>query len=52
MWFLKMKNSLIERAYKQLKNKLGSKQTFTPIKLDSKDAFTVDNYPIKAIAAR
>ncbi len=46
-----MKNSLIERAYKQLKNKLGSKQTFTPIKLKSKDTFTVDNYPIKAIAA-
>lgn len=46
-----MKKSLIERAYKQLNNKLGSKETFTPIKLDSKDTFTVDNYPIKAISA-
>ena len=46
-----MKKSLIERAYKQLNDKLGSKETFTPIKLDSKDTFTVDNYPIKAISA-
>lgn len=46
-----MKDSLIERAYKQLKGKLGTKDTFTPISLDSKDTFTVDNYPIKAISA-
>ena len=46
-----IKDSLIERAYKQLNKKLGSKDTFTPISLDSKDTFTVDNYPIKAILA-
>lgn len=44
-----MKDSLIDRAYKRLNEKLGSKTTFTPISLDSKDVFTVDNYPIKAI---
>lgn len=45
------RDSLIERAYRQCADQLGTKQTFTPIKLDSKDAFTVDNYPIKAISA-
>lgn len=47
-----MKDSLIERAYKQLNQKLDSKDTFTPISLDSKDTFTIDNYPIKAISAK
>ena len=46
-----IKDSLIERAHRQLVDKLGSKKTFTPISLDSKDTFTVDNYPIKAILA-
>ena len=46
-----MKDSLIERAYSQLNEKLGSKETFTSISLDSKDTFTIDNYPIKAILA-
>ncbi|MBR1482032.1 MAG: hypothetical protein IJ598_03575 [Ruminococcus sp.] len=44
-----MKDSLIEQAYRQLNERLGSKETFTKISLDSKDTFTVDNYPIKAI---
>jgi hypothetical protein len=43
--------SLIERAYSQLNEKLGSKETFTSISLDSKDTFTIDNYQIKAILA-
>ena len=46
-----MKDSLIEKAYRQLNEKLGSKETFTAISLDSKDTFTIDNYPIKAILA-
>ena len=46
-----MKDSLIEKAYRQLNEKLGSKETFTSISLDSKDTFTIDNYPIKAILA-
>ena len=41
-----MKDSLIERAYSQLNEKLGSKETFTSISLDSKDTFTIDNYLI------
>ena len=44
-----MKDSLIERAFGQCVDELGSKRTYTPIKLDSKETFTVDNYPIKAI---
>ena len=46
-----MKDSLIERAYKQLNEEIGSRKNFTPIKLSSKDTFTVDNYPIKAISS-
>lgn len=44
-----MKDSLIERAYTQCNEELGARKNFTPIKLDSKATFTVDNYPIKAI---
>ena len=44
------KESLIERAYEQLVKKLGSRKNITPISLDSKKTFTVDNYPIKAIS--
>lgn len=44
-----MKDSLIERAYTQCNEELGKRKNFTPIKLDSKETFTVDNYPIKAI---
>ncbi len=44
------KESLIERAYEQLVKKLGSRKNVTPISLDSKKTFTVDNYPIKAIS--
>ena len=45
-----IKESLIERAYEQLVKKLGSRKNITPISLDSKKTFTVDNYPIKAIS--
>lgn len=44
------KDSLIEKAFKQAKDEIGLRKTTTPIKLDSKDSFTVDNYPIKAIS--
>ena len=43
------KDSLIERAYQQCVAELGSRKTMTPIRLDSKATFIIDNYPIKAI---
>ena len=43
-------DSLKEQAQKQIKGEFGGRQTNTPIKLDSKDTFVVDNYPIKAIS--
>lgn len=44
-----MKDRLIERAYRQLSEKYGFKETFTAISLDSKVTFIIDNYPIKTI---
>ena len=46
-----LEDSLIERAYQQCVDEIGSKETYTIIALDSKDTFTVDNYPIKALLA-
>lgn len=44
------KDSLIQRAFKQGKEEIGSRKTAIPIQLESKDTFAVDNYPIKAIS--
>ena len=46
-----LEDSLIERAYQQCIDELGEKETYTKIELESKDTFTVDNYPIKALLA-
>ena len=45
------KDSLIERAFKQGVKEIGSRKITTKVSLESKDTFTVDNYPIKGIAA-
>ena len=39
----------IDIAFEQIGNEIGKKERELPIKLDSKDTFVVDNYPIKAI---
>ena len=44
-------DSLIERAYKQFNAAYDPVRMPSDIKRDSKDTFTVDNYPIKAILA-
>ena len=41
----------IDIAFEQIGNEIGKKERELPIKLDSKDTFVVDNYPIKAILA-
>lgn len=46
-----IKDSLIETAFTQCAEEYGSKKTSNNLKIDSKDTFTVDNYPIKAILA-
>lgn len=46
-----LKDSLTEKAFEQCSQKYADRKTSTEIKLDSKDTFTVDNYPIKAILA-
>lgn len=46
-----IKNSLIDRAFRQGAEELSKKITFTKISLTDKETFTVDNYPIKAILA-
>lgn len=43
------KESLIERAYRQCTEKYASTEDAEKLRLDSKDSFAVDNYPIKAI---
>ena len=45
------KDSLIERAFEQGVKEIGSRKITTKVSLESKDTFTVDNYPIKGIAA-
>ena len=46
-----VKDSLTDRALKQAKDELGSRNMTAKVNLESKEAFAVDNYPIKAILA-
>lgn len=46
-----LKDDLIETAFKQGVEEIGSMKLMYEVKLDSKDTFTIDNYPIKAISA-
>ncbi len=43
-------DALKEQAQKQIKDEFGGRKTNTAIKLESKDTFAVDNYPIKGIS--
>ena len=43
-----MRDSLTERAFSQGVEEVGNKKSLAPNAFESKDTFTVDNYPIKA----
>ena len=45
----RMIGSHTDIAFEQINNEIGKKERELSIKLDSKDTFAVDNYPIKAI---
>ena len=47
----RMKGSLIDRAYEQGVEAIGSDKKLPQINISDRDTFTVDNYPIKAILA-